>query len=32
MYCVRLEWPQDNTKRSRPSQVGSDGSCTMTFW
>src|SRR5689334_23903127 len=32
MYWVRLEWPHESTNRSRPSHVGSDGSCVMTFW
>ncbi len=32
MYWVSEECPQDSTKRSRPSQAGSDGSCVMTFW
>ena len=32
MYWVRLEWPQERTKRSRPSHVGSAGSWLMTFW
>src|SRR5690348_18449865 len=32
MYWVRLEWPADRTKRSRPSQCGSLGSCRITFW
>src|SRR5688572_29854365 len=32
MYWVRLEWPADSTKRSRPSHVGSPGWCRMTFW
>src|SRR5947199_3558724 len=32
MYRVRLEWPQDNTNRSRPGQAGSVGSCRMTRW
>ena len=32
MYRVRLEWPQDSTKRSRPTQCGSVGSCRITRW
>ena len=32
MYWVSEECPQESTNRSRPSQVGSDGSWRMTFW
>src|SRR5918995_2486372 len=32
MYWVSEECPQERTKRSRPSQVGSAGSWLMTFW
>jgi hypothetical protein len=31
-YSVRLECPQDSTKRSRPGQCGSAGLCRITFW
>ena len=32
MYRVRLECPQDSTKRSRPAQCGSAGSCLSNRW
>jgi hypothetical protein len=32
MYSVRLEWPIDSTKRSRPTQFGSLGSWRSHFW
>ena len=32
MYSVRLEWPTDRTKRSRPSHVGSVGSWRSRRW
>ena len=32
MYRVNEECPADSTNRSRPTQVGSAGSCRITFW
>src|SRR6478672_13219468 len=32
MYNVNDECPADNTNRSRPTHVGSAGSCRITFW
>src|SRR6478735_12536000 len=32
MYSVRLEWPHDSTKRSRPSQCTSLGSWRIWRW
>jgi hypothetical protein len=32
MYSVIEEWPQESTKRSRPGQSASDGSCRITRW
>src|SRR6478672_6328455 len=32
MYRVNEECPADNTNRSRPTHVGSAGSCRITFW
>ena len=32
MYWVRLEWPAESTKRSRPSHAWSVGSWRITSW
>ena len=32
MYSVIDEWPQESTKRSRPGQSASLGSCRITRW
>ena len=32
MYRVNEECPADNTNRSRPTHLGSAGSCRITFW